>query len=63
MGQDAGVVFDVEVVPEDGGHELWQTRIADIGGAAEGTSPPPKKKDFAEVQRIRYLCQRILRQK
>lgn len=44
MGQDAGVVFDVEVVPEDGGHELWQTRIADIGGAAEGTSPPLQKK-------------------
>ena len=31
-----GIVFDVEVVPEDGGYELRQTRVAGIGGVVEG---------------------------
>ena len=31
-----GVVFDVEVVPEDGGYEFRQTRVAGIGGVVEG---------------------------
>ena len=31
-----GIVFDVEVVPEDGGYELRQSEVAGIGGVVEG---------------------------
>lgn len=36
MGHDSGVIFDVEVVPEDGGYELRQARVASVGVVVEG---------------------------
>ena len=36
MGHNVGVVFDVEVVPEDGGYELRKSGVAGIGGVVEG---------------------------
>ena len=35
MGHDVGVVFDVEVVPEDGCYELRQSGVAGIGGVVK----------------------------
>ena len=36
MGHNAGIVFDIEAVPEDGGYEFRQSGIAGIGGVVEG---------------------------
>lgn len=36
VGHNVGVVFDVEVVPEDGCYELRQAWVAGIGGIVEG---------------------------